>query len=177
MVDTNRNVGIALALTRFALAFTFLWAFFDKLIGLGYSTCRDKATGAYLGPLCEKAWLTDGSPTMGFLGGVKGPFAWFFNPLAGHPVVNTIFMLGLLGIGIALLFGAGLRIAAWSGSLLLVMMWFAEWGTFTSNPFMDDHLINALVLVVLALTHAGDTWGLGKWWKSTELVKNHPWLA
>ncbi len=177
MADTSRKTGIALAISRFALAFIFLWPFFDKLLGLGYSTCRDKTTGAYLGVMCEKAWLVNGSPTQGFLSGVKGPFAWLFNPLAGHWLVNTLFMLALLGIGIALLLGAGLRIAAWSGGILLVAMWFAEWGTFTTNPFLDDHLVYTTLLFVLYLCSAGDTWGIGKWWKGTELVKNHPWLA
>jgi len=177
MVDTSRKLGMTLALTRFALAFTFLWAFFDKLLGLGFSTCRDRATGEYLGLLCEKAWLINGSPTQGFLSGVKGWWAWLFNPLAGHWLVNTLFMLALLGIGIALLFGAGLRVAAWSGGILLVAMWLAEWGTFTTNPFMDDHLIYTIVLFALAYAGAGDTWGLGQWWKNTEFVKNHPWLA
>ena len=173
-------LGKAMAITRFGLAFVFLWAFFDKLLGLGFSTCRDKVSGAYLGLMCDKAWLVAGSPTKGFLSGIKAevnPLAWFFNGLAGHPVVNTLFMLGLLGIGIALLFGAGLRIAAVAGGLLLMMMWVAKWGTFTSNPFMDDHVMYTFVLFVLMFGDAGDTWGLGQWWKNTEIVKKYPWLA
>jgi len=36
-------------------------------------------------------------------------------------------MIGLLGIGIALVFGIGLRAAAVSGTLIMVLMWAAEW--------------------------------------------------
>ncbi|MCE1177801.1 MAG: hypothetical protein LWW86_02030 [Micrococcales bacterium] len=33
-----------------------------------------------------------------------------------------------------------------------------------TNPIFDSHWIEALGLIVLATTLAGDTWGLGKWW-------------
>jgi thiosulfate dehydrogenase (quinone) large subunit len=32
------------------------------------------------------------------------------------------------------------------------------------NPFADSHYIYAIVLVVLAATYAGTTWGLGRTW-------------
>ena len=77
-------------------------------------------------------------------------------------------MAGLLGIGIALLAGAGLKIAAWTAALLLALMYLAEFplgttGVYT-NPLIDSHWIEALGVAVLATTLAGDTWGLGKWW-------------
>jgi thiosulfate dehydrogenase [quinone] large subunit len=45
-----------------------------------------------------------------------------------------------------------------------------------SNPFVDSHIIYALVLVVLALTAAGNTWGLGERWSRTGLVQRLPFL-
>jgi thiosulfate dehydrogenase [quinone] large subunit len=45
-----------------------------------------------------------------------------------------------------------------------------------TNPFMDDHLIYAGTLVGLALAGAGTTFGLGKWWGATALVRKAPWL-
>ena len=45
-----------------------------------------------------------------------------------------------------------------------------------SNPVVDSHLIYALVLVLLAIAAAGDTWGLGKRWSRTRLVLRLPWL-
>ena len=56
-----------------------------------------------------------------------------------------------------------MRIAAASGALLLVLMWTAVLPP-ENNPFMDDHLIYAILLVGLALAKAGDTLGLGRWW-------------
>jgi thiosulfate dehydrogenase [quinone] large subunit len=46
----------------------------------------------------------------------------------------------------------------------------------TTNPFLDDHLLFAAVLVGLALINAGDFVGLGRWWARTPLVRSLPWL-
>ena len=45
-----------------------------------------------------------------------------------------------------------------------------------NHPFLDEHLLGALSLVVLGLTSAGNTWGLGRQWSSTHLVKDLPVL-
>jgi thiosulfate dehydrogenase (quinone) large subunit len=47
----------------------------------------------------------------------------------------------------------------------------------SNNPIVDDHLVYAIVLVVLMLFTAERTWGLGKWWQSTSIVQRFPWLA
>jgi thiosulfate dehydrogenase [quinone] large subunit len=44
----------------------------------------------------------------------------------------------------------------------------------STNPIVDYHIIDALVLIVLAATYAGHTWGLGKAWE--RLVRGTPWL-
>jgi thiosulfate dehydrogenase [quinone] large subunit len=41
---------------------------------------------------------------------------------------------------------------------------------------LDDHILGAITVVVLALVAAGNVWGLGKWWTSQDLVRKHPWL-
>ena len=77
-----------------SLASIFLWAFFDKTFGLGYSTPA------------VRSWLNSGSPTNGFLSNTKGWFARFFQSIAGHPVTDALFMAALFGIGFALLLGS-----------------------------------------------------------------------
>ncbi|MGH3479925.1 MAG: hypothetical protein ACRDVO_15870 [Jiangellaceae bacterium] len=151
------------AVTRMALGWVFLWAFLDKTFGLGYATPT------------ENAWIEGGSPTSGFLGGVEGPFADFFQGLAGNAFVDWLFMLALLGIGLAFILGIGMRIAAASAVVLLVLMWMAVL-PIVNNPFLDDHLVYALVAVGLAASNAGDTWGFGKAWASTHLVTRYPIL-
>jgi thiosulfate dehydrogenase [quinone] large subunit len=149
---------------RLALGWIFLWAFLDKLFGLGHETPS------------ARAWIHGGSPTQGFLGkGVSGPFESFYHGLAGAAWADWLFMIGLAGIGIALIAGVGMRIAAAAGTVLLVLMWTAVLPP-ANNPFMDDHLIYAGVLVLLALTAAGDTFGLGKYWSRQPLVQRLPWL-
>jgi thiosulfate dehydrogenase [quinone] large subunit len=165
VTETREHLAMryATAIARVSLGFTFLWAFFDKLFGLGYST------------LSEKAWINGGSPTTGFLKGVQGPFADTFHSMAGSAWADWLFMAGLLGVGVALTLGIGMRVAAVSGGLLLVFMWAASLPIKT-NPFLDDHLVYAVVLGALALMHAGDTAGLGKLWSKIPIVKRLPVL-
>ena len=86
----------------------------------------------------------------GFLSfGATGPLQGTYNDIAGAAWADWLFMLGLLGIGAALILGIAMRIAAAAGALLLVMMWSAVLPP-ENNPFMDDHLIYALVLGLLA---------------------------
>jgi thiosulfate dehydrogenase [quinone] large subunit len=159
----HRAGRYTLALARVSLGFVFLWAFVDKLFGFDHAT-----PGA-------GAWIRGGSPTTGFLKGVQGPFADTFHALAGNALVDWLFMAGLLGIGVALTLGVGLRIAAGTGALLLVFMWAAVLPIKT-NPFLDDHLVYAIVVVALALLHAGDTAGLGGWWARLPIVRRFPVL-
>ncbi|WP_018653217.1 DoxX family membrane protein [Actinomadura flavalba] len=152
------------ALVRLALAWIFLWAFLDKTFGLGHETPADKA------------WLDGGSPTAGFLANApKGPFAGLYKDLAGAAWADWLFMAGLLAIGVALALGIAMWIAAVSGGLMLVLMWTAVLPP-ANNPFLDDHLIYTLVLVGLALVAAGNTWGLGWWWRGLAVVRKYPFL-
>jgi thiosulfate dehydrogenase [quinone] large subunit len=84
-------------------------------------------------------------------------------------------MLGLLGIGVALMAGVAMRIAAGSGALLLVLMWTAVLPP-ENNLFMDDHLVYAMILVLLAAIGAGRTLGLGNTWEQLPMVRDNDWL-
>src|SRR5690349_8314500 len=160
----QRATRYLLAGLRLALGWVFLWAFLDKLLGLGRGTPA------------ANAWIDGGSPTKGFLGkAVSGPFEGFYHSFAGAAWADTLFMIGLAGIGIALIAGVGIRIAAAAGSLMLVLMWTAVLPP-ENNPFMDDHLVYAGVLTVLALTAAGNTLGLGSYWSRLPIVQRLPWL-
>jgi len=69
--------------------------------------------------------------------------------------------------------------------VMLAGMWLATFplaqfdstgaATGSTNPFVDDHMIDALVLIVLALTYAGTTWGLGRVWARLPFVTSHRW--
>jgi thiosulfate dehydrogenase [quinone] large subunit len=151
------------AVVRISLGLVFAWAFVDKLFGLGFATPS------------ERAWVNGGSPTTGFLSGVEGPFADLYNGMAGSAVADWLFMTGLLGIGVALLAGVAMRIAAGAGALMLVLMWTAAL-PMVNHPFLDDHLVYALVLVGLAVAGAGRTWGLGRTWERLSIMRRFPVL-
>jgi thiosulfate dehydrogenase [quinone] large subunit len=46
----------------------------------------------------------------------------------------------------------------------------------STNPLVDSHWHEALLLIISAVTLAGDTWGLGKWWGNLDFVRKHRWL-
>ncbi|MEU8621287.1 hypothetical protein [Streptomyces sp. NPDC048623] len=153
-----------LAVTRVLVGFYFLWPFLDKTFGLGRST---PAAGA---------WVEGGHPTEGFLlHGTAGPFAHIFDSVAGAWWLDTLFMLGLLGVGLAMILGIGMRIAAGAGTLLVGFMWLVTLWPDT-NPFLDDHWLIALLLLVTAATGAGAYYGLGAWWARLPIVRDQRWL-
>ncbi|MBC9733399.1 hypothetical protein [Nocardioides marmotae] len=164
----------ALAVTRIGFGITFLWAFFDKLLALGFHTGYDQ-TGN-LDRFGDAAWINGGSPTEGFLAfGAEGPFEGLYNNIAGAWWADTLFMAGLLGIGLALILGIGMRLATAAGALLYVLMWTVVLPP-ENNPVIDDHLLSAATLVALGALAAGNTWGLGKIWARTTLVRKAPVL-
>ena len=94
-----------IGLTRIVFGTIFLWAFIDKLFGLGYATCRDSKT-MIVSMGCDSSWLHGGSPTTGFLKfATHGPLSGFYQSLSGQMWVDVLFMGGLLLIGIALILG------------------------------------------------------------------------
>jgi thiosulfate dehydrogenase [quinone] large subunit len=170
----NTAASRALAVLRIAFGLTFLWAFFDKAFALGFHTGYD--ANGNLDRFGDAAWINGGSPTEGFLKfGADGPFDGFYHSIAGQTWADWLFMLGLLGIGTALTFGFTMRIATAAGALLYVMMWTVVLPP-ENNPVVDDHILGAISMVVLALTYAGDTWGVGRIWAKTEFVKHNPVL-
>ncbi|MDQ0779921.1 thiosulfate dehydrogenase [quinone] large subunit [Streptomyces aurantiacus] len=172
---TTATTAYALAGLRLLTGFVFLWAFLDKTFGLGY------ATGS------GKGWIDGGSPTKGFLSGVAaGPMESTFHGWAGATWADWLFMLGLLGVGLALVSGIALRLAAVAGTVMMAFMWIAEWPpakhlsdgsvSMSTNPFADYHLVYAVVLIALAAAGAGAVWGLGRVWARLPFVSRNRWL-
>lgn len=160
------------ATVRIVAGFMFLWAFLDKTFGLGYSTSS------------THAWINGGSPTKGFLSSLNaGPFASTFHSWAGQGWCDWLFMIGLAGIGLALILGIGVRVAAAAGVLLVAFMWVAVWplaqhasdGSLTgsTNPIVDEHVMDALALMIAGVFGAGSRLGLGAWWAKLPFVRDH----
>jgi thiosulfate dehydrogenase [quinone] large subunit len=151
----GKYVWVAL---RIAMGWMFLWPFFDKMFGLGFATEP------------ANAWIRGGSPTYGFLSfGTAGPLAPIFQSLAGNPIVDFVFMMGLLLLGLSLILGIGVRVAGFAGAVLVLLMWSASLPP-ANNPLIDEHVVYAVLLVGLALVRAGQWYGLSsrfsKVWRS-----------
>lgn len=162
-VVTSPFVRKLLAIARIVIGFFFMWPFLDKLFGLGYATPSGQG------------WLAGNSPAQGFIGRIDNfmaPILSMFNNSFG----DIFFMFALFGIGIAFILGAGLRIAGIGGSILVLLMWLSQLPFAATamvdgqmvrgatNPIIDDHWLEALILLICAFTYAGDTWGVGKLW-------------
>ncbi|HZK50518.1 MAG TPA: DoxX family protein [Actinomycetota bacterium] len=160
------------------MGFTFLWAFLDKLLALGFATGRNPETGAidFFG---DAAWINGASPTEGFLSfglHTKEPFLSFYEGLAGSAWVDWIYMLSMAGIGIALILGVATRLSAIGGALWMVIFYTAAAVWPENNLFLDDHLVYAVIFVGLAYAGAGRYLGLGKWWSRLNMVQKYPIL-
>ena len=163
---------------RIALGWTFLWSFIDKAFALGFSTGRNPETGA-ISIFGADAWLKGGSPTDGFLQfglHTKGFFAEFYAGLAGQTWVEWIYMVSMVAIGLALILGIGTRLAAIGGILWMAIFYTASAVWPEHNPFLDDHVIYAIVLGGIAYVGAGRYLGFGGWWEKTALVRRFPVL-
>ena len=170
----------ALSVTRILVGFIFLWAFLDKLIGLGFTTCRDKETNA-VDVMCDNAWLSGGAITKGYLGSSTGPLDDFFISLGGQRWTDWIFMIGLAAIGVALMLGIGTKIAAWSGVAMLAMMYVSHaWpgAVYGTNPVVDYHVIYAVAGVATVYVELQrQSIGIGNWWRKLAIVQKNKWLV
>ena len=174
-VTTTTAAAYALAGTRVLLGFVFLWAFFDKAFGWSYATPS------------AKSWVSGGSPTRGFLKGVSaGPMESTFHSWAGSGLIDWLFMLGLLGVGIGLVSGVALKLTAVAGTAMMAFMWMAEWPlaqhtsagapTMSSNPVVDYHVMFAAIMIALALSSAGTAFSLAGRWARLPVVGHNRWL-
>ena len=107
----------------------------------------------------EGAWISGGSPTEGWLANAPtGPLVGMYTSIAGSAWADWLFMLGLVGIGVALLLRIGTRIATVAGAALM------------------GHLIYAGLLFLLLALGASNVGGLGRQWKSLPIVQRFPVL-
>jgi len=169
-LETVKSYGamLPLAILRILLGFMFLWAFLDKMFGLGFNTAS------------ASAMINGGSPTKGFLMYGTDIFSFLTDIPGLISVLDVVLMAAFLLLGIALILGIGMRIAAIGGTLLLLMMYvslFPLTKSGSTNPLIDYHIIYIFLLWALCLSNAGDVLGLGRWWKEQSLVERYPILA
>lgn len=127
----------SIALMRICLGFMFLWGFLDKVIGLGFNTAQGKA------------WIDGVSPTFGYLKfGVTGPLTQFYQGLAGNPLIDLIFMTGLLAMGLSLILGICTRCGSIAGIIFMAIVYTTAI-PLEFNPIIDEHIIELIGLLIV----------------------------
>jgi thiosulfate dehydrogenase [quinone] large subunit len=104
----------------------------------------------------------------GYLGAPK-MFPEFYAFLASPnilPITTFLSQWGLTVIGAALILGIFMRPAGVMGALMMLLFYFPVLDFPYPNDhsyIVDEHIIYALVLLLLNALSAGSSWSLGKW--------------
>lgn len=167
---------------RILLGWSFLWAFLDKMFGLGFSTCRgfgpEGTAASSIDYLCPASMIKGGSPTYGLLEyGTRGShtgglFRWMAS--SGPTTIgfaDVLFMLALLLGGVALMLGVGTRIAAIGSAILIAFMFLALDVWPEQNPINSSHMTEFFVYLGIATVGPG-TFSLQRW-----MVRTFPFMS
>lgn len=175
-VRIPRSAAVVVALLRIGLGLLYLWAFLSQGFGITYANTDKSATAAgapveygwHFDVDSSKGWITSGfshSPTESYVDNLHGPLAFIPQNLpTGVDDFGWMFALG--GLGFALTLGIGLRIAGWGGFAVNILIWFSSFPP-SSNPLLDgEHMAFALGILLVMFLHAGNYWGIGRWWSA-----------
>jgi thiosulfate dehydrogenase [quinone] large subunit len=172
-VRVSRGAAYSAALLRIGLGWVYLWGFISQAFGITYTNSQTDPTGRttygwHFSYNANKGWITSGfshSPTSQYVGSTHGPLAFIPKNLPTG-LDDAGWMIAIGGLGIALTLGIFMNVAGIGGALLNVLLWFSTFPP-SSNPVIDGtHTIYALVLLLLMFLHAGNKWGLGRWWSA-----------
>lgn len=117
----------------------------------------------------------------GYLQGAKtfpDLFQWFLQP-GILPFVNFLNEWGQLVLGIALLLGIFVRVGSIFGALLMLLYYLPalDFPYIGKTAFLvDEHIIYALALLLLAAFQAGRVWGLEAWCSNLPICRRYPTL-
>ena len=117
---------------------------------------------------------------------LKGPFADNIQAVTGFQMtqagpqvagwLDAVYMISMLLIGLGLITGVMTRLAAVGGIIWMATFYLGTAIWPEHNPFVDDHVIMAAVLVGLILANAGRYYGLGKVWQRYRFVGDRRYL-
>lgn len=148
---------------RLMMGFAFLYAGLDKLLAGGFSA---------------HGYLANAVPANG------GPFVDQFLWMAGNStmmaVVDVAVPFGQVAIGLGLLVGAFVRLAAFFGALMMAMFYVANWDI--AHGFINGDFAYMLVFLAVAAFGAGRILGLDTYIENYEvggepLIEKYPVLG
>ncbi|MFC6718027.1 DoxX family protein [Natrialbaceae archaeon GCM10025810] len=114
----------------------------------------------------------------GYLANAESPIAWLFQLVVETPwlleFTNATIPLGEFLIGLGLVLGALVRLAAFFGGVLMVLFYLgnADW----TNGYVNGDLLGLLMFVILGVFAAGRILGVDAYLEATEFVRKRPWL-
>lgn len=152
----DKYKSVLLALLRVALGWILLYSGFTKLSSDSWSAA-------------------------GFLksaGTFPGFYEWLASPSL-LPITNFLNEWGQLLLGIALILGVVMTLSSLLAALMMVLYYFVGLNfpmVGEHSYLVDEHIIYALGFLMLAALHAGNYYGLGKWWSSLSLWQRYPKL-
>ncbi|OGL62177.1 hypothetical protein A3C09_01260 [Candidatus Uhrbacteria bacterium RIFCSPHIGHO2_02_FULL_47_44] len=129
--------------------------------------------------LLYAAWAKITAPdwsAAGYLKFASGPFALWFQSLAGNALVDGLVMYGELLIGLAFLFGCLIKPAAFFNIILMMLFFVSGWIMNTSHGPVNEHIIYALVSGLFLFGEFGHWYGLDYFISRTKFVQSRSWL-
>jgi len=156
-------LGYSLLSLRLVMGYVFLSAGIEKVLDPEWT-----AGGFLVGA------VDDANPFAGIFAAMADGWLWLVDPLN---------VWGQVLIGIALLAGAFVRLAAFGGALMFVLYWLTQFqgglmaGLPVENGFVVTyHLVYALIIFGIAAFGAGRILGVDAKLEETEVVRTNPWL-
>ncbi len=92
--------------------------------------------------------LTTDWTAAGYLASASGPFAEWFQSMAGNGFIDALNAWGLLLIGIALILGFIVRPAAVAGFILMILYYLAGFTENTAHGLIDFHIIYSVIFAL-----------------------------
>lgn len=154
--STVRGRRLSLFLLRVSLGWLFFYAGVTKLLNPDWTAA-------------------------GYLKGAKtfaGFYEWLLTPNI-LPMVDFLNEWGLTLIGLSLLLGVMVRLSSVLGAILMLLYYFVVLDFPYPNEhslIVDEHIIYAVALVVLAYFRAGRIWGLERFCSNLHLCLRFPKL-
>lgn len=112
-----------------------------------------------------------------------GFYQWLTQPNI-LPIINFVNEWGLTLLGVSLILGVFVRLSSTLGAVLMLLYYFPVLTFPYIKPhayLVDEHIIYALVLLVLAALRAGRVWGLENWCANLTFCARFPharsWLG
>lgn len=129
--------------------------------------------------MLNAAWAKISAPNWsaaGYLQYASGPFASWFQSLAGNGMVDGLVIYGQLLIGLAFLLGLFIKPAAFFNIIMMLLFYVSGWTMNTSHGFVDEHIIYALVSGLFLFGEFGHWFGLDFLVSRLKFVQSRSWL-